>query len=212
MKNNKGFGKFEVLTMIVLMLSLVAYLGYTVLNRSDRAKLKTMKDSAISFSRTVSLNLATFHNLDYVYLDEAVEEQLVKRIKSPISSGYCSESQSFVHMENGEPYVTLKCGDYLIDNVNFSGSREDIPYYKVSEWREEKKSDKDEERVLYNCVKNGKEMFDEYYDELYFVYLVNKEFGTEHFFSASITDECKVSSKTFYRTRTALDSNGKAIS
>ena len=42
--------------------------------------------------------------------------------------------------------------------------------------------------------------FVEYYDELYFVYEINKKYGTDYYFADTVKD-CKVVSKTFYRTK-----------
>ena len=210
MRSSYGYGKFEVLTIITLALVLFAYLSYSMFGKSDAYKYRTMRESAISFSKSVSLNNSSFHNLENVYLEEAIEEQVLKSIKNPFGSGYCSESESFVHIDNGMPYVTLKCGDVLIDNKNFSGSRGDITYFKVTEWNEEQNNSDDEQRVLYNCTVDGEELFEKYYDELYFVYKVNSKYGTEHFYHDSVT-ECNVVSKTFFRSKVEVDGKGKAI-
>lgn len=200
MKNNYGFGKFEVLTVIVVLLGIFAFLAYSLLGGVSSQKLQTMKDNANSFSRTVANNMNSFHNTENVYLGEAVDEQIIKKIKNPVGGGYCSLSESFVHFDAGMPYVTFRCGDYLIENVNFTGSN-DFPIYKVSDWSEKKTNDDDEEIVLYNCTDNGKQVFDEYYQELYFVYLINKKYNTDHFFASTVDSICKVEKKTFYRTK-----------
>ncbi len=203
MKSNHGFGRFEVLTVIVVLLGIFAYLGYKVVNGSYH-KYETMKDSAINFSKAVTVNFSSFHNSETVYLDEVVDEQLLKKIKSPVSSGYCSGSESVVELIDGMPYVTLRCGNVLIDKVNFSETDQKIDYYKVSNWSEQKKNDTDEEITLYNCIDNGKEVFDEYYQELYFVYRINKEYETSYYFASSVKSVCQVVSKTFYRTKEVL--------
>ena len=65
---------------------------------------------------------------------------------------------------------------------------------------EEKKKDDMEERILYNCKSNGKEMYDRYYEELYFVYEINKKYDTDYYSVSDIKD-CELVSKTFYRTK-----------
>ena len=55
MKNNKGFGKFEVLTVFVLVIAIFAFLMHSVLGGATGQKISTMKDSAISFSKIVFL-------------------------------------------------------------------------------------------------------------------------------------------------------------
>ena len=205
MKNNYGFGKYEVLTVIVLLLAVVAFLAYSLLGGVSTQKLQTMRDNANNFSRTVANNMNSFHNTENVYLGEAVDEKILKEIKSPVGGGYCSLSESFVHFDNGMPYVTFKCGNYLIENVNFSGNT-NFPVYKVSDWKEKKTNDDDEEKVLYNCKDNGKDIFDEYYEELYFVYLVNQKYDTEYYFAVNASAVCQVEQKTFYRTKEVLES------
>lgn len=199
MRNNKGFGKFEVLTIIVLIMILGVILLCNVLGGVSKQKIETMKKSAISFSSTATTNMSSFHNSENVYLQEVIDEELMGPIKSPVGFGKCSNSESFVEMIDGMPYVTLNCNNILIDKENFTD--DDINVYKVSDWMEEKKSKDMEKRVLYNCVKDNKEVFDEYYDELYFVYEVNKKYDTDYYFAADIKDNCKVVSKTFYRTK-----------
>ena len=200
MKNNKGIGRFELMTVIVLLLILFAYLGTVFLGGAGSQKLHTMEDNAIVFSKAVTVNMESFHNTSKVYLDEVIDEELMKKMKNPTGKGYCSGSESIVQIINGMPYVTLKCGKYLLDKVNFSSDKE-ITYYEVTEWSKEKKEDSNDQAVLYNCTKDGKELFEEYYEELYFIYRINKKFHTNHFFVSNINNECKVVSSTFYRTK-----------
>lgn len=196
MRNNKGFGKFEILTVMVVLLIIFCILSINLFGGVSKQKLETMKKSSISFSGSVTTNIATFHNTETVYLQEVIDEKLLKPIKSPVGGGNCSGSESYVELIDGMPYVTLKCNNVLIEKENFSGSS--INAYKVSKWTTDKKDG--EERVLYNCMDNGKEVFNEYYDELYFVYEINKKYGTDYYFADTVKD-CKVVSKTFYRTK-----------
>ena len=200
MKNNKGFGKFEVMTMITLLLVVFCILAYFLLHGASNQKVDTMKDNAISFSKVVTTNIASFHNTETVYLGEAIDEGLLKDIKSPFGGGNCSRSESFVHIQDGLPYVTLKCGDHLIENANFSSK--DINVYTVSEWSEEKKDDNNDSMIFYNC--GGSEAFDEYYPELFFVYKTNKELGGDAYFADGV-NVCEVATKEYYRTKTVLE-------
>lgn len=202
MKNSNGFGKFEVLTMIAILLIIFGLLSSIILGGTSSKKLDTMKNSAVSFSKTVSTNINSFHNLENVYLGEAIDEKIIKKIKNPTGSGYCSESESIVQIIEGDPYVTLRCGDYLIEKTNFAGvSINDIDVYKVSKWNTMQSGDDDEERTLYNCKEKGKEIFDEYYEDLYFVYLINKKYNTDYYEARAVHGECEVVSKSFYRTK-----------
>ena len=205
MKNNKGFGKFEVLTVIVLIMALSAFLLYVFLGGTTSKKIDAMKDSAISFSKVVTTNIASFHNTENVYLQEAIDEGLLKDIKSPVGGGNCSGSESLVQLIDGMPYVTLKCGKLLIEKTNFS-SKSEVNVYEVSNWTTDKLTgDNVEEKELYNCEDNGKELFSEYNEELFFVYKVNQSYETSHFFADSVGSTCKVLKKTFYRTKKPIE-------
>ena len=160
-----------------------------------------MKDSAISFSKIVTTNIASFHNTENVYLQEAIDEGLMGEIKSPVGRGNCSSSESIVQLIDGTPYVTLLCNDLLIEKTNFT-NKSDVNVYRVSKWNEEKKEDS-EKKVFYNCEENGKLVFPEYYEELYFVYELNKKYGSSYYYSDDV-NICKVVSKTFYRTKKAI--------
>lgn len=200
MRNNNGFGKFEVLTVILLLLCIFGFLMYTILGGASKQKIDTMKKSAISLSKTVAINGDSFHSVDVVYLDEVIHENLLKNISSPFSSKDCDVGESKVEMIEGHPYVTLKCDAYLIDK-ELMESNEDAKIYKVSDWSEEKlEGDDVETKKLYNCKEKGKEVFDKYYEELYFVFEVNKKYGSDHYFANEV-EECKVVSKKFYRTK-----------
>lgn len=202
MKNNYGFGKFETLTIIVLLMALFAFLAYTFLGGTSSHKLEAMKESASSFSKTVTTNISTFHYTNKVYLGEAVDEQLIKNIKSPVSKGYCSVSASYVELIDGYPYTTMQCGNILIEKANFADKN--VPMYQVGDWVDKKENSDDEEMTFYNCTDNGKEVFDEYFEELYFVYQVNKKYGTNYFFASRVT-QCEVVEKTMYRTKKLLE-------
>ncbi len=205
MKNNYGFGRFEVLTVIVLLLAIFAYLAYSVLGGTSPRKIDAMKDSAISFSKAVTVNNSSFHNTENVYLQEVIDEKLIKEIKSPVSMGNCSSSESVVQLIGGMPYVTLKCGKILIEKANFDSK--EVPTYEVSDWSLRKPGTSSvEEKTLYNCKENGKELFPNYYDELYFIYEINKKYGTDYYYASNIENECELVSETFYRTKKKLDS------
>lgn len=201
MKNNRGMGKFEVLTMIVLLMAIIAYILWYFLSGSDSQKFNTMKKNAVNLSKTVSTNINSFHNTEHVYLGEVINEGLIGKVKSPFSAKDCSLSESKVDFHNDLPSVTLKCDNYLIDNVRFSSTYNDVPIYKVGKWQLEKIDGEYEEKELYNCLDGGKEKYPEYYEELYFVSRINEDYGRSHYFADTISGECQVVKKTFYRTK-----------
>ena len=198
MKSNKGFGKFEVLTIMVVLLIIFCILSMNLFGGVSKQRIETMKKSATSFTSSVTTNIDTFHNTEKVYLQEVIDEELIRPIKSPVGGGKCSGADSYVELIDGMPYVTLNCNNVLIEKENFVNK--DINVYKVSKWMNKKTKDDMEERILYSCKSNGKEIFDRYYEELYFVYEINKKYGTDYYFASDVKD-CEVVSKTFYRTK-----------
>ena len=96
----------------------------------------------------------------------------------------------------------MQCGNILIEKANFADKN--VPMYQVGDWVDKKKNSDDEEMTFYNCTDNGKEVFDEYFEELYFVYQVNKKYETNYFFASRVT-QCEVVEKTMYRTKKLLE-------
>ena len=203
MRNNKGGIKYELVTIILLGLIIFAFLFYVLLGGLSKHKVKTMKENAITFSKTVATNIASFHNVDTVYLGEAINEKVIERIKNPVGTGDCDITESKVSFDNGKPLVTLRCGEYLIDNEK-AVDEESMKIYKVGKWKEEKIKD-GEEKTLYNCEKDGKLVYSDYYEELYFISKVNKDNDTDYYFAKDIKDTCKVVSKSFYREKELVE-------
>ena len=131
MMNNKGFMRFEVLTMIFI--GVVAFCGaaFFILKGANGQKINTMSSNGLRLSEVVVANLDSFKNLNTVYLDEVIKEELMDNIKNPFGGGNCDETASRVDIVSGAPYTTLKCGDYLIDNQNIKDVKE-VKLYKVS--------------------------------------------------------------------------------
>ena len=202
MKNNKGFGKFEVLTVIVILLCIFAFLAYSFLGGTSKQKVDTMKENALNFSKTVTTNVASFHNVDVVYLGEAIEEKVIGNIKNPFGSGNCDAGESKVTYRDGQAFVTLKCGEYLIEDEKFS-DKEKVDIFHVGDWTTKKISKDYEKKKLYNCQDKGKDIYSDYYEELYLVAKVNKDYNTDYYFVDEI-DICNVVSKTFYRTKVSI--------
>ena len=173
---------------------------YIFLGGVSGQKIDTMKENALSFQKTVATNIASFHNVDTVYLDEAIKEEFIGNIKSPFGGGNCDVTQSKVNFVEGKPYVTLKCGDYLIDKAVFN-DKDSVDLFKVTAWSEKEIKGDDVETIeLYNCTKDGKEVYDQYYEELYFIVKMNSDNQTNYYFANDIPkDKCTVVKKNFYR-------------
>ena len=199
MKDSRGFAKYEIVTVLLLMICVFVFLFYVLLGGLSTQKINTMKESALNFSKVVATNIASFHNLNTIYLGEAIDEKVIGNIKSPVSSGDCDISESKIHISNGEPIITFRCGNYLLDEVKAT-EIDKAELYEVGEWTTEKITG-GEEKVLYNCLKNGKEIYPNYYEELYFISLLNKDNNTNYYFAKDVKGTCDVVSKTFYRVK-----------
>ena len=202
MMNNKGFMKFEVLTMVFIFIVAVCGGSYFILKGANGQKINTMSSNGLRLSEVVVTNISSFRNLNVVYLDEVINEELMDNIKNPFGGGNCDVTESRVEMTSGAPYTTLKCGNYLIDNQNIKDVNE-VKLFKVSKWQKEKLTgDNVEERVFYNCEKDGKNLYDNYLEEGYLVAKINQDFDTMYYFKNQITSECdKIVEKTYYRTK-----------
>lgn len=202
MMNNKGFMRFEVVT--ILLICIVAFCGgaYFIIQKVNEQKISTMSSNGLKLSEVVVANIASFRNLNTVYLDEVIYEDLMDNIKNPFGGGNCDTTQSKVDLVEGRPFTTLKCGDYLIDKEKIKDLNE-VKIYKISEWKEEKiTGDNIEERKFYNCKKDGELLYDEYVEEGYLVAKINYDFDTSHYYIDQINNECgELLEKTFYRTK-----------
>ena len=204
MMNNKGFAKHEVLTVIALIIVIIAIILGLTLDTGNSQKFKTMKMSAQAFGNVVGGQMEGFDvYLNEHYLSEVLDNNMMDEIKSPFSGNGCDVNESKVYVVNGRKYVTLRCDEYLINNED-SDKVDSMKIYKVSEWSEEQLTEDDQVVTVYNCVSNGKEVFDTYLEQFNFIYNVNKEFNTEVDNISAINKTCEVKSKTMYRTLTKV--------
>ena len=203
MRNNKGLGRFETIVVILLVLIVFTFLFKVFLDGSSGKHFDTMRSDALSFGKTVSTNANFYHTSDMVTLAEAIDEKTIGKIKNPVGSGFCDEKESKVFINNGKYLVTLRCGDYLIDSEGLN-NMENAPIYEIGEWKE-KEFESADKLTLYNCEEAGKEVFSEYYPELYFVYQINKKYSTDYYNVSSVESTCKVLSKEFYREKKEIE-------
>ncbi len=203
MKNNNGFGKFEGLTILVLILGVTAFFMYTILGGVSEKKLQKFRTNIVPFNKAVYTNIDSFKNPNIVYLDEVIDLGFIKKIKSPFSSGMCDSAESKVEtLKLSDRYVTLKCDQFLIYKEKANNSN-NVKIYEVSEWSLEKpEGEIVDEEVLYNCQKSdGTLVFPNYREEYYFLYAYNKLYSNSYYNVGDIKGSCTVVSNTFYRTR-----------
>ena len=214
MKNNKGFGTKEVAFLTVGLLFILAGLLYTLLGGNNKQKFKTFNENALTFQKTMVGNQASFLNPDYVYLQEGIDQELIKNIKNALGPGNCDPMQSKVVTRDGRAYTTLKCGKYLIDDYEIKDV-DKIDIYVVSEWSEEKPTAKDgeeiEERILYNCMDGSKVVYDEYYEEKLLPYLVGRDYNEtlRRLEAIESKTDLNIVKKKYYRTKKKLEIKNK---
>lgn len=203
MKNNRGLGRFETIVVILLVLIIFTVLFKVFVDGAGKKDFKAMRQDAASFGKTVSTNANFYHNSDMVSLGEAIGEKTIEQIKNPVGKGYCDEGESKVVLENDKYLITLRCGEYLIEKAPLNAV-DTAPIYEVSDWKDEKTEGADTAEV-YNCEVNGKEVYNDYYDELYFVYKVNQDNATSYYNANSVNSTCQVLKKEVYREKKLLE-------
>lgn len=206
----KNKSKFEIPLVIVALLVLSAWLLNMVLNNALVHKFTAFKYSAISFNSVVKTNLDFFSNSKVVYLDEALDAQVIDSFKSPFSDNTCDVKESKIEIgDDNQGYVTLKCDDYLIEHVN-ANSLNDTEFYEVGKWIKKDVNNSFERKKLYNCKKNGKLLFNDYVEKDYFIYEVNKKTNMDYKSLNEIKKSyCDVESKVFYRSKKEIYDKSK---
>ena len=205
MMNKKGFARHEVLTIIALIIIITAIVMNYILESGKQQKFETMKSSAQNFASVVAGNLDGFDvYFNDHYLGEVIDNGLLSNIKSPFSGKSCDINESKVLVINGKRFVTLRCDDYLIDNQEDSALDKMI-IYKVSKWSDKKQKGNNQELEVYNCVKDNKEVFEQYLESTNFLYNVNKKYSKSYTSIDSVKESCHVKSKKIYRTKIAID-------
>lgn len=203
MKNKRSFKLFEIIVVILLLLFVGSFFLNSILNNQKNVKFISFKKDVNRFYQVVATNLTSFHDNNNVYLQEVIDEEFLKGIKNPFKNGSnCDSSESKVKYIDGNPFVSLRCGDYFIEKYDVKEAKE-ISIYKVSDWSLEKpKKDPFEEKSLFNCVLNDKELFSKYYEEFYLVYLINQKYQKNYYSIGEVESRvCKIVKKDFYRTK-----------
>ena len=202
-RNNKGFGSREILTMSVVCLILAACLLAFSVRNSNQEKYKVLEYNA----RLFAINATTYqmeNNNNAVYMIELLDNELFARVKNPFGGeDYCDILESKVEYQDDKKYVTLRCGEYLIDHQHIAAEKYEI--YKVGAWMEEKPEGEVEEITAYNYKMNNKDGFDIVYNDTMFLYAFNKLMGQNYQNISDIPSDYQVYSKTLYRTKVLVD-------
>lgn len=210
-KNSNGLVLRELLIVLAFFAVIFAFGAYVSFQGGDKRKYEVFVQNARDFATKVSSYRDEYikYNEKEIYLNDIVSINYIKPFKNPFSGGgICDLYESKVVISNNsERYVTLKCGDYLIDTQNVSSSNYKV--YKVSEWRE-KIGDvtENESTKLYNYQKNGKVVLDNYVSlkELVVKYNENENKNIKEIRDINLEDY-NVITKTFYRTKELVKEN-----
>ncbi len=205
-KREFGFSATEFLTVMVVATILLAILLSFALDIAQKEKYRVMQYNATLFGYSAS-SFALEEGAKKVYLQELIDDKMFVSIKNPFSGDkYCDSYQSFIEFEDDKKYVTLRCGDYLIDHQDML--EETIPIYQVSEWTTKKIKEKKnviiEEKVLYNYLQKNKEVFPVNYPEDTFLFLFNKAYHSSYEKVKEIPNTYDIVKNTYYRSKTIV--------
>lgn len=209
-RNNKGLVLPELMAILAFFALIFAFGAYVSFQNLDKRKYEVFAQNARDFvtkSLTYSSEYGRYQ--EEYYLDELVSSRYIKAYNNPFSGGgKCSLYESKVVItDDDEKYVTLRCGDYLIDHQRFlSGS---YKVYKVSEWQEEIGDDLEAQTAkLYNYEKNGQLVLENYVVQKEFLALFNQneEKNVKSIESIDLQNY-NVITKTFYRTKKLVREN-----
>ena len=139
-KREFGFSATEFLTVMAIATVLLAILLSLALDMVQKEKYRVMKYDATLFGYN-AFSWISDSGTKKVYLQELIDNKMFVAIKNPFSGEkYCDSYQSFIEFEDDKKYVTLRCGNYLIDHQDML--EETIPIYQVSEWTTKKIKEK----------------------------------------------------------------------
>ena len=215
--NKRGFAKFEVLTVLVLLVVVSAVLLTMILKAVNNQRINMMITNAKNFSNRVVAEEMTGNSY---YLKDAIKDELYEKIRSPFSSKNCDENESKIEFDGAKKYVTLKCDEYIIYKEESNSDKYSV--YKVSDWKvkkdedddndddkenendeDENESEKIQEMLGYSCKVDDKDVFNSPYEEKIFIDKVNEKYEKTYVSVSGIAD-CKVESQQLYRNLTLV--------
>jgi len=209
-KSNKGLVLPELLAVIAFIAIIFAFVAYVSFENGNKRKYEVFARNARDFATKVTTYRDEYIKyVKEIYLSELVEDNYIRGFKNPFSGGgNCDLYESkVVTISSSERYVTLRCGDYLIDSQLVSSNNYRV--YKVSSWQD-KIGDSLEAQTakLYNYQKNGTNILEDY---VFAKELVEKYNKNENENARTISDIdtsiVSVVSKTFYRTKKLVKEN-----
>ena len=89
--NNKGFAKYEVLTVVAVMIILLAIGFNFIINSANKQKFKTMRSSAQSFANAVAGDTDGFN----VYFNEHYLSEVLDASSNNLNHSFSTKSFFF---------------------------------------------------------------------------------------------------------------------
>ncbi len=194
----RKFGLYEFFAIIIICLVLTVVLLYAILKLSNKEKYQVFSFNA----KVMAMNAINYNSSDKgtMYLSEMLDLNLISQIKNPFNGKECDIYESKVDFSENIKKVTLKCGEYLIDNEKINNKTYTI--YKVSDWTENKEYENNDMEVVYNITKKGKLLLNDYYQKDLLIKVVNKELHKDYKKISEVKKDYKLVSKKLYRKKT----------
>ena len=210
-KNKSGLASMELLLALAFIIVIVAIVAWLFLsNDNNKRKYEVFAENARDFSVRVSEYRDRYVKYDdVIYLADLVNDNYIKAFKNPFGGGTtCDLYESKVEIiSSNKKYVTLRCGDYLIDKQETSSN--DYKIYKVSDWKDKvSNSELVQSAKLYNYQKDGKSVLPSYVTEKELIdsYNTNENQNIKSLEEIDLK-EFAVTTKTFYRTKELVAEN-----
>lgn len=210
-KNKSGLASMELLLVLAFIIVIVAIVAWLFLsNDNNKRKYEVFAENARDFSVRVSEYRDRYVKYDdVIYLADLVNDNYIKAFKNPFGgSTTCDLYESKVEIiSSNKKYVTLRCGDYLIDKQETSSN--DYKIYKVSDWKDKvSNSELVQSAKLYNYQKDGKNVLSNYGTEKELIdsYNTNENQNIKSLEEIDLK-EFAVTTKTFYRTKELVAEN-----
>ncbi len=195
---NRGFGGYELLTMAMVCLVLSVIMIEITLGARDNERYKVFAYNSKMFGINAS-GLQMLEEQKIIYLSELIENGYMAPIKNPFDEdSYCNQYESKVVFDGNKKKIFLTCGDYVIQNQSLDGSK--VSIYKVSDWEEEKKDQKNVSKTFYNYLQNQKYVFPFFLEDEIFLKKMNYMRQNQYQNIDEMKNDIKIEEKTFYRT------------
>ncbi len=205
-KGNRGFSAIQFFFVVIIAGIVVIVITKIVFDADLRRRWGVMAYDATLFGYN-AVNIQD-EERDHMYLQEFVDQELFSEIKNPFieSDEYCHPYHSFVTYEGDKKYVTLECGNYLVDRLSIV--QEHVMIYELSEWTttslKETKNNQVEAKTLYYIPENNDIYLREPQTSEVFLLIFNKMYQTSYRRIDEIPEDYKVEKQVFYRTKTLV--------